>query len=138
MLTPAGFRARLDELLGPGFAVVGLDCDPRALVGEAAVWAALGARFVRILSKQTSLRMTDECVYDAIDESGALQAWFDRHGAALAVVRPDRFVYGAASVGEAAALVRALAADLRVGEGEVGEVGGSVRVGERLPSPAFR
>lgn len=138
VLTPAGFRARLDELLGPGFAVVGLDCDPRALVGEAAVWAALGARFVRILSKQTSLRMTDECVYDAIDESGALQAWFERHGAALAVVRPDRFVYGAASVGEAAALGRALAADLRVGDGEVGEVGGSVRVGERLPSPAFR
>lgn len=114
VLTPAGFRARLDELLGPGFAVVGLDCDPRALVGDAAPWSRLGARFVRILSKETSLKMTDECVYDAIDESGALQAWFERYGAALAVVRPDRFVYGAADLEGALGLVRGLLADLRV------------------------
>lgn len=127
VLTPAGFRARLDELLGPGFAVVGLDCDPRALVGEVGRWEALGARFVRILTKETSLRMTDECVYDAIDESGALQKWFARHGAALVIVRPDRFVYGAAGVGGAALLGRALAADLRLGDERV-EVESSARV----------
>lgn len=128
VLTPAGFRPRLDELLGPGFAVVGLDCDPRALVGDAAKWEALGARFVRILAKETSLQMTDDCVYDAIDESGALRTWFARHGAALAVVRPDRFVYGAAGVGEAALLGRALAADLRLGDERVGDVESSARV----------
>ncbi len=107
VLTAAGFRVRLDELLGPGFAVVGLDCDPRAAVGEAAPWSALGARFVRILSQGTGEGA------DGVDETGRLAAWFRGRGAAVAIVRPDRVVYGASSAAGAARLAGALASDLR-------------------------
>lgn len=108
--TDTGYRVLLDDLLGPSFAVVGLDCDPAAAVGDAAPWSALGARFVRIMSPGTGSPGPG-----AVDESGRLTEWFRRHGAAVAIVRPDRFVYGVASVASAPALARALAADLRGG-----------------------
>jgi 3-(3-hydroxy-phenyl)propionate hydroxylase len=107
--TDTGYRVLLDDLLGPGFAVVGLDCDPSALVGDTAPWSALGARFISIMSPGTGTNIPSA----AVDESGRLTAWFRRHGAAVAIVRPDRFVYGVASAASAPALARALAADLR-------------------------
>jgi 3-(3-hydroxy-phenyl)propionate hydroxylase len=67
---------RLDERLGPGFAVVSHD-DPRDALSARArdAWQRLGARFVT----------TD-----------ALDAWLAGHGASAVVVRPDRYVYAIA------------------------------------------
>ena len=111
--TDAGYRVLLDDLLGPGFAVVGLDCDPRAAVGDAAPWSALGARFVELLSPGTGAHITADAGQSAEDESGRLVAWFRRHGVTLAIVRPDRFVYGVSTTAGAPALARSLAADLK-------------------------
>lgn len=110
--TPAGDRVLLDELLGPGFAIVGLDCDPRPLFDAPALASAIGARFVTILSKGTGTSINPEVTVAGEDESGALTAWFRRHRAQVAVVRPDRFVYGVADAAGAAALARELTAAL--------------------------
>jgi 3-(3-hydroxy-phenyl)propionate hydroxylase len=68
----------LDDLLGLGFAVVGVDADPLAALGpaEREVW-----------------RRLDATVVGAADGTGALAPWFRRHRATVAVVRPDRYVF---------------------------------------------
>ncbi len=116
VLTAAGFRVLLDELLGPGFAVVGHDCDPRGLVAHPELWAALGARFVRVQPAGATMREHGE-LREVIDERDLLGPWFRRHGAAVAIVRPDRFVFGAAPASGAAALTRALIAGLGTSPG---------------------
>ncbi len=70
----------LDEVLGAGFALVGLDTDPAARLSPAArgFWTSVGVRAVRL---------------DPAD--GAAAAWFRRHRARVAVVRPDRYVLAA-------------------------------------------
>jgi len=69
--------ARLDDRLGPGFAIV---CrrDPRGGMREESLrfWDRLGARFVA---------------------TGALDIWLASHGATAVVVRPDRYAFGAAT-----------------------------------------
>jgi hypothetical protein len=81
-----GAVARLDDVLGPGFALVARD-DPRRGLGVAAraTLETLGTRFVQIAAEPPGTR----------DLDGRLDAWLRRHGAAL--VRPDRQVFGVAT-----------------------------------------
>jgi 3-(3-hydroxy-phenyl)propionate hydroxylase len=97
VLDAAGARRRLDELLGPGFAVVGMGVEPRRAASRSAFWEGLDARFVHVLPEGSTA--TEGAV---VDEGGALGAWFGRYGASLAIVRPDRYVYGGFGRGEAA------------------------------------
>ncbi|MBF9128457.1 bifunctional 3-(3-hydroxy-phenyl)propionate/3-hydroxycinnamic acid hydroxylase [Plantactinospora sp. S1510] len=79
---------RLDELLGPGWAVIGLDCDPLS-VADAAARAWIGARDAVTLT-------TDR----AADPRGPGSGWIEDGagalggGPAVLVVRPDRFLLG--------------------------------------------
>jgi len=98
-----------DELLGPGFAVVGFEVDPRT-VDEAGLLDRLKPRFVRV--RQTAAPAVPGVV-DVVDADGKLAAWFRGHRAALAIVRPDRHVFAAGPPHAAASLGRALAAALR-------------------------
>lgn len=103
LLAGEGHRVRGDELLGPGFAVVGLGVSPAALVGQPAArfLRALGARTMRVDAPGTG-PFPDAARPDAgprprdhvraVDHTGELTRWFAAQRARVAVVRPDRYV----------------------------------------------
>lgn len=90
----SGAAVALDELLGPGFALVGLGIDPEVRLGhgERALLDQLAARRVTVHAEALG------------------PGW--REGR-VALVRPDRYVFGIWDAGDAGAGVRDLAAALR-------------------------
>ena len=95
----AGMRRKLDDVLGPWFAVIGWQVDPQAALSAAdcAFWRELGARFVRIDRARSSggpgvrthAMPGTACVED-IDNHFA--DWIAAHPGALIVLRPDRYI----------------------------------------------
>lgn len=88
----------LDDVLGPWFAVLCWNNDPRAVLGAEAFaqWKAVGARFVA-LRPSCQLRWTDQDHEDVLvvgDRSGALKAWFDAQRDSVLFLRPDRAIAG--------------------------------------------
>jgi 3-(3-hydroxy-phenyl)propionate hydroxylase len=102
---PGGGVVRLDELLGPGFAVL-VHPDTRESSRRAARTLAdsLGARCVSLLP----LRSGQPRPGEAVDVEGKLDAWFREHRVDIAVLRPDRYVFGAVPGSHLARLVVAL------------------------------
>ncbi|MDX6740648.1 bifunctional 3-(3-hydroxy-phenyl)propionate/3-hydroxycinnamic acid hydroxylase [Actinocorallia sp. A-T 12471] len=92
-----GSRVPLDDALGDGFAVLGLDADPRAVMSAAdqTAWAALGARFLTLRSLGAPPR--DDA--DVIDHLGVLAPWMRAARTRVVVLRPDRFVVAADPTG---------------------------------------
>jgi len=92
--TVDGSRRPLDDVLGPGFAVLGISRDPREALPPRVVeqWARFEPRWLTVRRRDESLRGSDEIA----DVDGSLVEVFDRHGATCAVVRPDRYVFDAA------------------------------------------
>lgn len=89
----------LDDVLGPWFAVLCWNNNPRKILGEQAFadWKALGACFVA-LRPSTQLEWTghdDDDVVIVGDRSGGLKAWFDAHEESVVFLRPDRCIAGA-------------------------------------------
>jgi 3-(3-hydroxy-phenyl)propionate hydroxylase len=89
----------LDDVIGPGFAVLTWNNDPRALLGTVAFgrWKTLGARFIAA-RPLTQLRWTghdDPEVIIVGDSTGAVKAWFDAHAESVLFLRPDRCIAGA-------------------------------------------
>ena len=83
-----GGEERFDDLVGPGPCVVVRD---EALLDalepeQRERWRRLGGRFA--------------AVDTAADLDGTYGAWFDAHGCAAAVVRPDWYLFGSAADGE--------------------------------------
>jgi 3-(3-hydroxy-phenyl)propionate hydroxylase len=89
---PGGGEVRLDDLLGPGFAVLvrqgTQESSARAAQGLA---DALGARCVRIRAQDKRPVREGE----VMDREGVLDAWFQEYGVDIAVLRPDRYLFGA-------------------------------------------
>jgi len=85
-----GAMARLDELLGHSFVLLGDDLDPATLLTaeERAGWDALGARYVAVRPQNRHTQGPDELV----DLDEVLGPWMRRYGARAIAVRPDRFV----------------------------------------------
>ena len=85
-----GGEHRLDDLMGSGFLVLGIDDDPRTAMsaGQVAAWTSLGARFITVRPSFS----TADGPGVVIDATGSLQAWAKRFRARVLVVRPDRFV----------------------------------------------
>ena len=109
--TASGRMVLSDEVLGPGFAVVGVGVDPReAAPAAGAAWGRLGARLVMVLPPDAPAPRPGLGLTQVRDATGAIGGWFRRHGAQVAVVRPDRFVFGAGPAAHAAALAHAAAA----------------------------
>jgi 3-(3-hydroxy-phenyl)propionate hydroxylase len=102
---PGGALVRLDELLGPGFAVL-VHPDTRDTYRRAAQALAdsIGARCLRILPPRASQAQPGEVV----DREGKLDAWFRTQGAEIVVLRPDRYVFGAVRGSHLAWLTTAL------------------------------
>ena len=94
-----GVARRLDEVLGPGFAILGFRCDPAAAMGPAArgLWDRLGARYVQVERARSGTSRGARvagaaptvCVEDVHRE---IENWFERAGGSIAVIRPDRFL----------------------------------------------
>lgn len=97
-------EAMSDRWLGPGFAAVGADVDPRAADRDGLL-RRLGARFVRIVGRA---RPAEPGVVDVVDATGRIFNWFVRHRVGVAIVRPDRYVFGAAPGDRTVGVVREL------------------------------
>jgi 3-(3-hydroxy-phenyl)propionate hydroxylase len=89
----------LDDVIGPGFAVLSWNNNPRALLGDAAFsrWKALGATFVAA-RPLTQLHWTGHDHPEVTivgDRTGALKSFFDAHVESVLFLRPDRCIAGA-------------------------------------------
>ncbi|HZP52498.1 bifunctional 3-(3-hydroxy-phenyl)propionate/3-hydroxycinnamic acid hydroxylase [Actinocrinis sp.] len=96
---PAGSHVRLDDALGPWFAVLGFECDPLARLSgdELAAVRRFQPRVVKILKSRAGTRHhAQPCVSDDTvvieDLDNHLRPWFQAQGRNVAFVRPDRFV----------------------------------------------
>jgi len=74
-----------DEVLGEGFTVVGFNCDPGDYLDELNVDELLGHGVLKLLKIEDGSEIVDE---------GPFSAWAELHEIDLAVIRPDRQVYG--------------------------------------------
>ena len=92
-----GIIHRLDDLLGQGFAVLGLDADPRESLTpeQAAGWERLGARMITVVASGASRGDADT----GVDHTGTRRRWLTKYGAKVVVLRPDRFVAAADPTG---------------------------------------
>lgn len=89
-----GRPGRLDEVLGNGFAIIAGPDDSRVISEEAQeAWAFLSPQYVQVLPPTAGGRSLER-VITVRDREGLVLDWLRRNG--TAVVRPDRYVYGAA------------------------------------------
>lgn len=88
-----------DNLLGTGFQLVGIGCDPKAALSDRqlADLERIGGRVISI---------GDHKGADAGDAEGRYAAWAAENGVSAVLVRPDFYIYGVAeTLAEAGALV---------------------------------
>jgi 3-(3-hydroxy-phenyl)propionate hydroxylase len=104
--TIARRREKLDDAIGPWFAVIGIQVDPALHLGPASLawWRSLGARFVRVDASRSGPRPTvagDRTPFDESgsptlvleDVDGAFRDWLlARPGDEIIVLRPDRYL----------------------------------------------
>jgi 3-(3-hydroxy-phenyl)propionate hydroxylase len=91
--TASGARCRLDDLLGCGWAVVGIGLDPQAWAGDDHLWAAIDCRLIRI--KGTGeVHPPETSVLHDTDQVLARWAGGTDPGPVALVVRPDRHLFG--------------------------------------------
>jgi len=102
-----GAVAPLDDVLGPGFAVIGYGTDPRTALDASAreAFANLGARLVWVTPPGAP--PSGEAVEDT---SGGLGEWFGPAPERFVLVRPDRFCAAQFTPGSAANTARAFVA----------------------------
>ncbi|AXI61635.1 bifunctional 3-(3-hydroxy-phenyl)propionate/3-hydroxycinnamic acid hydroxylase [Pseudomonas kribbensis] len=108
VLTEAGERVLLDEVIGKHFAIIAWGCDPTwgLSAGQIEQWQALGTRFIQVLP-DVQLKAASDAGKHVIrvgDSTGRIREWFAHGASSIALVRPDRFVAGLAipqTVGQA-------------------------------------
>ena len=131
----------LDDIIGPWFAVLCWNNDPRRVLGERefARWQALGATFLA-LRPQPQLHWdgpdgADPDVTVVGDRTGALKKFFDTQTDSVLFLRPDRCIAGACIAQRAPDLSAALAAALAL-DPEGGETHGESGSVLYVPQPA--
>lgn len=94
-----GACARLDDLLGPWFTVIGFECDPLAKLTAAQHEAVrrFAPRVVKVVASRAGERHhkepnTDPATVVVEDLEGRLRTWFRAARCDTALIRPDRFV----------------------------------------------
>ncbi len=125
----------LDDVIGPGFAVLCWNNDPRRLLGEQAFaqWKSLGASFIAArpitqLHWRADDAAEDPDVIVVGDRTGALKGFFDGHTDSVLFLRPDRCIAGACIAQRSPELSAALFDALHLSipaESEGGETHGS-------------
>lgn len=111
----------LDDVLGPSFAVLCWNNNPRILLGEKAFqqWKALGTVFVA-LRPLTQLHWAGDDAADVVvvgDRTGGLKAFFDAREESVLFLRPDRCIAGACIAQRAPEMSTALIAKLHLNPG---------------------
>jgi 3-(3-hydroxy-phenyl)propionate hydroxylase len=108
-----GRIAPLDETIGMRFALVAYACNPQEALADETLkgFAQLGGLLLRIAPPDTS---ADRQLPGSVqDHTGELEQWFASNAMQVALVRPDRYVFGGAKLADAPALMQQLLA--RVG-----------------------
>lgn len=116
---------KLDDALGPWFALVAWNNDPRAILDDDAL-RRLAQTGVRLVAARPAVQLTwdDDATDDTTDQDllvigdldGSLKRWFDARPESVILLRPDRIVGGASPAYAASTMVRAF--DLAVGAPE--------------------
>jgi 3-(3-hydroxy-phenyl)propionate hydroxylase len=103
VLLADGQQVLLDDVMGSGFAAVGLGVDPLETMDEPMrrLWARLGARTLKVLPGGQLPRSSTGPCEEIRDDSGLLTRWFEEHRGQIALLRPDRFVVALVSRHEA-------------------------------------
>lgn len=119
-----GKQRLLDEVLGNDYAIVGLGVDPRKALGaaELATWKYLKANFVVVYPlggrPQGKIdRHSLQGLIEVEDFYGELLKWMKAHGKDLggvAIVRPDRVVFGVVHANELPNATHALIEQLQL------------------------
>jgi 3-(3-hydroxy-phenyl)propionate hydroxylase len=123
--TPA---VKLDDALGPWFALIAWNNNPREILDDDAR-RRLARTGVRLVTARPAVQLNwdepepdDTVVDDTVliigDLDGALKRWFDGHQESVLLLRPDRIVGGASQAYAASDMVRAF--DAVVGAPEQG------------------
>jgi len=118
--TRASSSVKLDDALGPWFALIAWNNDPRAILDEDAR-RRLDRAGVRLVTARPAVQLgweeaapdDDGRVLIVGDLDGSLKRWFDAHAESVVLVRPDRIVGGAGSAHAASDMVRGF--DLAIG-----------------------
>jgi 3-(3-hydroxy-phenyl)propionate hydroxylase len=109
---------KLDDALGPWFALIAWNNDPRAILDTDAR-RRLARVGVRLVAARPAVQLDwddqperhdsatpDENVLIVGDLDGSLKRWFDAHAESVILVRPDRIVGGASRAHAASDMVR--------------------------------
>ena len=93
----AGRMARLDDLLGDGFVLLGADVAPDTVLAadQKAQWDALDARYLTVRPRTAYSQDSAEL----IDLDGVLLSWMAVYGARVIALRPDHFVAASDATG---------------------------------------
>ncbi|OBI83531.1 bifunctional 3-(3-hydroxy-phenyl)propionate/3-hydroxycinnamic acid hydroxylase [Mycobacterium sp. E740] len=142
--TRAQQNVLLDEVLGPGFAVLCWSNNLRAILGDKAFgrWKALGAEFIEA-RPMTQLHWPghdDDDVVVVGDRTGALKSWFDVYTDSVLFLRPDRCIAGACIAQRAAevseSLFDVLCLTREGGSGSHGHTGPVLHVAQPTTEPS--
>jgi 3-(3-hydroxy-phenyl)propionate hydroxylase len=97
--TAEGAELRLDDVLGPWFAVIGFECDPLGGLTDAerASLRRLRPRVIKVVESRAGTRHHQQpcAAKDTLvveDVHNKLRAWFHARGRNAVLVRPDRYV----------------------------------------------
>ena len=121
--TSAAPSVKLDDAIGPWFALIAWNNNPREILDEDAQRRLARAR-VRLVTARPAVQLNweepepDDAVLVVGDLDGALKRWFDAHPESVLLLRPDRIVGGASQAYAASDMVRAFDAVIGAGEEE--------------------
>jgi 3-(3-hydroxy-phenyl)propionate hydroxylase len=123
VLTRAGGTLRLDDALGPWFALIAWNNDPRSIL-DADALARLERLGVQLVTGRPAVQLhwdeeppaSNVLVVGDID--GSLKRWFDVHHESVLLIRPDRIVGGAAPAFAASDMVRGFEAAIHLTSAE--------------------
>jgi 3-(3-hydroxy-phenyl)propionate hydroxylase len=102
---------RLDDALGPWFAFVAWNNDPRAILDDDAL-QRLTRSNVRLVAARPAVQLhwdegdADDSILVVADLDGTLKRWFDARPESVLLLRPDRIVAGASAAYGASDMVR--------------------------------
>lgn len=112
--TPDRRKLRLDDAIGNGFAVIGVNYDPASVLGEEehSFWQRAGGKFVQVSKSRSGgahfkVPANGTLLLDDVD--GGFRDWLsDRPAEEFIVLRPDRYVAGVSTRSRANELTRAV------------------------------